>query len=383
MKTYRHLWEHLCSFQNLQAAHEKASRHKTNYPAVRVFAEHRDYHLALLRHELRTKTYRPRPLKKFVLRDPKTRVICKSDFRDRVIHHALVNILQPVFEPRFIYDSYASRQGKGTLAAIKRYETFQRKLTRNGMLVKNARNNNDVVGYALKCDIRHYFDTVDHDILLRIISRRVTDEDVLWLVRTILDHHHSDTPGKGMPLGNWTSQFFANIYLNELDQHVKHHLHATHYIRYVDDFVIMDRSAALLAAHQRAIKDFLGTIKLALHPTKCQIIPLRRGLSFLGFRIFYHHKLPRYRNIRAIRRRLDTHLTGYAERTTDYSTIFTVLQGWDAYAMHANTYRLRTALRERVITGLTHHTANTIPPVPFLFSSPPPVARNGLQTRKL
>src|SRR5262249_2010540 len=117
MKTYRHLWERLCSFENLQLAYEQASRHKTNNPVVLRFAEHAAYQLALLRQELRTKTYRPRPLQKFILRDPKTRVICKSDFRDCVIHHALVNILQPIFEPRFIHDSYASRRGKGTLAA--------------------------------------------------------------------------------------------------------------------------------------------------------------------------------------------------------------------------------------------------------------------------
>ena len=360
MKTYRRLWATLCSKQNLRLAYEKARRHKTNNPAIQAFDEHATYHLALLRHELRHKTYRPQPLQKFVLRDPKTRVICKSDFRDRVIHHALVNILQPIFEPRFIHDSYASRQGKGTLAAIKRYETFARQVTRNGGLVTGARNNNDVVGYALKCDIRHYFDTVHHDTLVRIIAQRVRDDDVLWLVRTILDHHHAQTTGAGMPLGNWTSQFFANIYLNELDQYVKHKLHATRYLRYVDDFVILDRSTTVLEAHREAITTFLRTIHLELHPTKCMIIPLRRGVAFLGFRIFSHYRLPRRRNVRSIRRRLRDLLAMYEDGQVAHERITDTLQGWNAYASHAQTYHLRLRLQSEVLASL----ATMTPPRP-------------------
>lgn len=356
MKTYRHLWEHLCSLENLQLAYEKARRHKTNSPAVRAFAEHHAYHLAVLRHELRTKTYRPQPLQKFILRDPKTRVICKSAFRDRIIHHALINILQPIYEPRFIHDSYASRQGKGTLAAIKRFEHFARKITKNGTPVAHARSANDVIGYALKCDVKHYFDTVDHETLIQIIARHIRDPDVLWLVRTILDNHDAGTAGRGMPLGNWTSQFFANIYLNELDQFVKHDLRAPYYLRYVDDFVILERSSARLQAHQEAIRDFLRTLHLDLHPNKCSIIPLRRGVSFLGSRVFYHYKLVRRRNLRTIRRRITALLDEYEHGTTDHEKIFTTLHGWQAYAMHNNTYRQRQALNEHVIDELQQRT---------------------------
>ena len=145
MKTYNNLWKELANFDNLLSAYEKAKKHKTNNPAVKEFSEHLHCNLVMLLYELCTKTYRPRPLVTFVLKDPKTRIICKSDFRDRIVHHALVRILQPIFELRFIYDSYASRKGKGTLAAIKRYNFFLREITNNGRLIEGARNNNQKV----------------------------------------------------------------------------------------------------------------------------------------------------------------------------------------------------------------------------------------------
>ena len=131
MKTHKHLFEKLISIENLENAYWKARKHKSNNPAVREFEKHWQLHLAILHCELKTKTYKPQALKTFILRDPKTRRISVSDFRDRVVHHALVNILQPIFEPLFIYDSYASRKGKGTMAALKRFETFLRKATKN------------------------------------------------------------------------------------------------------------------------------------------------------------------------------------------------------------------------------------------------------------
>lgn len=175
MKTYKHLYERLCSLENLEDAYWKARRHKTNNPRVKEFDKNWRLHLCNLMRELRNQTYRPQPLRKFVLRDPKTRVICVSEFRDRVVHHALVNILQPIFQPRFIYDSYASQKGKGTFPAIKRFQKFLRQLTKNGKKVLRAANANTVEGFALKADIRHYFDTVDHSVLLDIIRRRIME----------------------------------------------------------------------------------------------------------------------------------------------------------------------------------------------------------------
>lgn len=217
MKTYNNLFAKLCSFENLEQSYELAKKRKYTSKAVQEFEKHWQLHLCILMNELKVKSYKPQPLKRFILRDPKTRVICVSNFRDRIVHHALVNILNPIFEPRFIHDSYASRKGKGTLPALNRFDNFIRKVSKNGKLVFNAKNSNNVEGFVFKADIEHYFDTVDHEILLGIIERLVSDKDILRLVRIILDNYNSGTKGKGMPLGNWTSQFFANIYLNELD----------------------------------------------------------------------------------------------------------------------------------------------------------------------
>jgi retron-type reverse transcriptase len=334
MKTYKHLFDKLCSWDNLYDAYVKARRHKSRNPRVIEFEKHWQLHLATLAREIRTRTYKPKPLRKFILRDPKTRMICVSDFRDRVVHHALINILQPIFEPRFIHDSYASRVGKGTLPSLKRFDDFKRK----------ASKNNTHHAYVLKADIRHYFETVDHDILLSIIAKRVKDTSVLWLARTILDNNPYETLGKGMPLGNWTSQFFANVYLNELDQFVKHKLGVKYYIRYVDDFIILHPHKTTLQEYEQKIKTFLQDLKLELHPHKCAITSLHRGFSFLGYRCFYHHKLVRQRNQRKIHNKLKDLLALYATRVVDAATVLSSIYGWNAYAMHANTFHLRQRL---------------------------------------
>ena len=155
--------------------------------------------LGKLRQELESLTYEPRPLKTFVIRDPKTRVISASAFHDRVVHHALCNIIEPIFDKTFIYDSYVNRKGKGTHAAIKRFDEFKRKVSCNGRLVNGAKFDNTVIGYVLKADIRHYFQEVNHCALLGILKRKIQDETILRLIQTILDNHK--TFGKGMPIG--------------------------------------------------------------------------------------------------------------------------------------------------------------------------------------
>ena len=186
----------------------------------------------------------------FILRDPKTRRISKSDFRDRIVHHAICNIIEPIFDKTFIYDSYANRINKGTHKAIERFDVFKRKASKN-----NTRS-----CYILKADIRHYFETVNHEVLLNIIRNKINDERVLWLIKTILHNHNKIGNGRGnlgMPLGNLTSQFFANVYLDELDQFVKHRLKAKYYIRYVDDFVIVHSSKEKLNEWKKEIDNLM------------------------------------------------------------------------------------------------------------------------------
>ena len=242
MKTYNNFYPEIYSIKNLVLAWKKARKGKTQRDYVIEFEKNLGANLKNLHEELKNETYKPRSLKTFTLRDPKTRKISKSDFRDRVIHHALCNIIEPIFEKTFIYDSCANRKGKGNLFAIKRFYRFIKKVSRNGK-TNGWFNCNQIKGYCLKADIKHYFQEIDHEILIKIIRKKIKDEKVIWLIQRILENNVSDNSRKiGMPLGNLTSQFFANVYLNELDKFVKHTLKEKYYIRYVDDFVLLNSS---------------------------------------------------------------------------------------------------------------------------------------------
>ncbi|MCL5730344.1 MAG: reverse transcriptase/maturase family protein, partial [Candidatus Pacearchaeota archaeon] len=247
MKTYKDLYPEIYSMKNLILAWKEARKGKTKRDYVADFEKDLGANLRALHHELKYQIYEPRLLKTFILRDPKTRKISKSDFRDRIVHHALVRAIEPVFDRSFIYDSCANRKGKGNLFAVQRLDNFLKKVSRNGK-TEGWFNDNQVVGYCFKADIKHYFQEVDHSVLLGIIRKKITDNKVIWLIEKILENNVSDNPaGKGMPLGNLTSQFFANVYLNELDKFVKHQLRAKFYIRYVDDFVLLNSSREKLS----------------------------------------------------------------------------------------------------------------------------------------
>ncbi|MEK6871559.1 MAG: hypothetical protein AABX16_01515, partial [Nanoarchaeota archaeon] len=185
MKTHKNLYEKIYDLKNLIAAYKKARKGKTKKLYVKEFEENLMYNLTMLHNELKNQTYAPRPLKTFILRDPKTRKISKSDFRDRVIHHALIKIIERIFERTFIYDSCENRKGKGNLFAIKRFEAFARKVSRNGKH-NGWFTSNQIKGYCLKADIRHYFQTVDHETLLQIIKKKIADERVIELIERII-----------------------------------------------------------------------------------------------------------------------------------------------------------------------------------------------------
>ncbi len=329
---HRDLWKELCSYDNLFLAYRKARKHKTLKPYVQEFEKDLTKNLLQLQAELQLKAYRPKPLETFIIRDPKTRKISKSHFRDRVIHHALCSIIEPIFDRMFIYDSYANRLNKGTLKAIERFDYFKRKISKN----------NASIAYILKADIKHYFETVNHKILRGIICKRIKDKNILWLVRVILENHKTETSGRGMPLGNLTSQFFANVYLNNLDQYVKNRLKARYYIRYVDDFVILSDSKKELEFYKKKLDEFLEKeLDIALHPEKTKILELNAGLGFLGLRIFPRHKLLKKSNIRKFRNKLSKLEEQYDNKQIDYDKVYDAIEGWVAYSKTADTYNLR------------------------------------------
>ena len=319
------LYSEIISLKNLILAHKRARKGKTKKNYVKNFEENLAYNLKVLYDELNYQMYIPRPLVSFILRDPKTRKISKSDFRDRIVHHALIRVIEPLFDKTFIYDSCANRKGKGNLFALKQFELFQRKVT----------NNLQTKAFCLKADIKHYFQKVDREILFKIIKRKISGGKIINLIKLILDNFNEN---KGMPLGNLTSQFFANVYLNELDRFVKHKLKAKYYIRYVDDFVILHKSNSQLEEWKIEISNFLKEkLKLELHQNKSRIINLSKGVDFVGFRNFYYFRLLRKRNIGNIKRKIDL----FNQGEISCEKLSEIFLGWNAYAKWANSYKLR------------------------------------------
>jgi len=345
MKTFKNPYEKIASKKNLILAWKKARKGKTKKDYVIEFEKDLPHHLNNLHEELISQTYSPKSLQTFILRDPKTRKISKSEFRDRIIHHALCNIIESIFDKTFIEDNCASRINKGSIFALNRFEKFRGKITKNSTSS----------GYCFKADIKHYFEEINHEILLEILQRKIKCEKTVWLIKQIMqnkiarererDAESLLSNSKGMPLGNLTSQFFANIYLNELDQFMKHKLKAKYYIRYVDDFVILHTSKKQLEIWKKEIETFLNEkLKLELHPDKSRIIDLSKGVDFVGFRNFYNYKLLRKRNVNNILRKINS----YNEGEISLDKLFESFEGWSAYAKWSNSYNLRKNLIKKI-----------------------------------
>lgn len=292
MKRYDNLFEEIVDFETLYLAYEEARRHR-HFKAEVVSAGNRiEAILHQLIFELNTGEWRPQQYYNFECRtEVKRRIINAPSFRDRILHHAIVMAVRPLFEKKFIFDSYATIPGKGTHKAVKRLQHF----------IRCAQARNKPV-YVLQCDIRHYYDSVDHEILKRIIRRTIADKRLLEVWDKIIDGYNEDT-GVGIPIGALTSQLSANIYLNVLDHFVKECIGAKWYLRYMDDFLIVANDKETLHKYLADIKWLLeGHLKLHLNP-KTKIYPICRGADFAGFRIFADRILPRKRNIKAAKKR--------------------------------------------------------------------------------
>ncbi len=237
-----------------------------------------------LHNELAAKAYKHSNYHAFNISDPKPRNIHKASVRDRLLHHALYRELYPFFDRTFIADSYSCRKYKGTHKAMERFRAFSCKVSRN----------NTRTVWVLKCDIRKFFASVDQGVLIEIVKGYVPDADIVALISDIVGSFHSTREGKGLPLGNLTSQLLVNIYMNEFDQFVKHKLKAKHYIRYADDFVFMSEDKAWLESILPQVSAFLGErLKLLLHPDKVFIKTLASGVDFLGWVHFQNHRVVR------------------------------------------------------------------------------------------
>ena len=240
-------------------------------------------HIMTLHNDLVQKTYCHGAYSAFKINDPKPRDIHKASVRDRLIHHAIYRVLYPYFDRKFIYDSFSCRDNKGTHRAMNRFREYGRKVSRN----------NTRTVWVLKCDIKKFFASIDHEILNGILKRHIGESDTLWLLAEVIGSFHGRT-GVGLPLGNLTSQLLVNIYMNELDHFIKRELKVRYYVRYADDFVFFHENRSFLNELIPRIAGFLETkLKLSLHPDKVFIKTLASGVDFLGWIHFPHHRVLR------------------------------------------------------------------------------------------
>ncbi len=334
------LYARICSFDNIEHAYRKARKGKRGKESVANFEYHLEEELLGLRNSLLLRTWRPGRYHSFNIHHPKRRLISAAPFRDRVVHHALCNIIVPLWERRFVFDSYANRVGKGTHRAIMRCQEFARRFQ-----------------YVLQCDIEQFFPSVDHLILEELFRKVIKNEATLDLISTILtsganvhtqsykmrwlpnDDLWATHRQRGLPIGNLTSQFWANVYLNPLDHFVKRDLHCSAYLRYVDDFLLFANEKRTLNRWKEAIEVRSERFRMTLHPP--QVYPVRTGIPFLGFRIFPTHRRIKNRRGLAFRRRFRKLHDQWTRGLIERSKLEASARGWAAHAAWGDTYNLR------------------------------------------
>ncbi len=342
MKNYRHIFELMVSPEHLFSAWDAFKKEKRAKADVMAFERDLEQHVFQLHRDLKNKTYRHGPYTGFYISDPKLRHIHKATVRDRVLHHAIFSMLNPIFEPGFIADSFSCRIGKGSHRGVERLARMLRAESRNG--TRRC--------FALKCDVRKFFDSVDHEILLGILKRRVADPDAMWLLREIVNSFSTGQRdlfhARGLPIGNLTSQLFANVYMNEFDQFVKHELRVKRYARYTDDFVIVSGDREYLEKLIEPMARFLGdALKLRLHPDKVAIVRYGKGVDFLGYVQYPHYRLMREESESRMLRKLRHAESLYRQGEFDEARMNAVVQSYLGALSHADGHRLGETIRNR------------------------------------
>lgn len=304
------------------------------------FERNLEENLFYLYRELQSGTYRHSHYTSFYINDPKKRHIFKAIIRDRVVHHAVYRILYPIFDKSFIYDSYSCRNNKGVYRAVNRL----------GQFAKIISQNNTRPCFALKCDIAKFFDSVDHDILFRLVQKKIREQNTLALLWEIVSSYSCKDSRErgGLPIGNLTSQLFANIYLNEFDQFMKHGLKVKYYLRYCDDFIILDSDVKKLQEFLEVINGFLfSSCKLNLHPQKIVFKKLRQGMDFCGYLVLPHHRLLRTKTKKRILAKVSQNAVRLKRRTIASEKFDQSLQSYFGLLKHCHSYKLKIHLEQK------------------------------------
>lgn len=346
MKRRKHIYPLVYDFQNLLLASRKAQKGKRFRKDVAQFNLNLEKEIIQLQHELKNKTYQHGAYHDFLIIEGKKRTISSAPYRDRVIHHALCNIIEPILDNSFIYDSYACRKGKGSHAAVDRATHFIR---------KNR--------YAIKIDIQKYFNNIQHNILRQILQKKIGDKNVLWLIDNILESYQPKSdydeqgnrlfdflPLTGIPIGNLTSQLFANVYMNYFDHYVKEVLHCEAYIRYVDDFILLSDSKRRLNEWKHEIVRYLKEhLHLSIHDNKSHVIDIKYGIDFLGYRIFKSHRLLRNGNGHRFLRKLKRNIENYHQGIIPLQSLTDSVVSWVGHVSHADSWGLRTSIFNQAV----------------------------------
>lgn len=338
------MYTEVTSWENLLQAFKNASRGKRGHPDVAEFEYRLEDNILLLQHELQQQNYQPGRYQSFYIHEPKQRLISAAPFRDRVVHHALCQIIEPIFEASFISDSYANRIGKGTHRALNRTQYFSRRFK-----------------YVLQCDLKQFFPSIDSAILKQILSKKILDKDVLWLIDQIItsgnginretyemvyfpkDDLFAINRPRGLPIGNLTSQFWANVFLNPFDHFVKRELRCPAYVRYVDDFLLFSNEKQELWHWKKVISRRLEKFRLILH-SGAQPRPVTEGIPFLGFRIFPEKRRLKRRKGIYFQRKFKKMIKAYQRGALPFSETTDSVRGWINHVRYGNTVGLRKAL---------------------------------------
>ena len=334
-----HRWD------NLLLAYRKASRGKRSRPAVAAFEYRLEDNLFQLQYELSNEVYQPGPYASFTIHEPKHRLISAAPFRDRVVHHALCQVIEPAFEASFIHHSYANRIGKGTHSALDLCQKWAGRYQ-----------------YVLQCDVRQFFPSIDHSILQRILNRRIQDGSIRQLCARILnsgvnvlseqydmvyfpgDNLFAINRPRGLPIGNLTSQFWANCYLNAFDHFIIRQLGCSAYLRFVDDFLLFSNDKNTLWRWRKAIIERLAKLRLTLHESSAYPKPVAEGIPFLGFVVYPTHRLLKRRKGISYRRKLKRMLEAYRKNQIDLDALEHSLQGWINHVRYGDTWGLRRTM---------------------------------------
>lgn len=330
-------FKQIYDFDNLLSAAYSCRKGKAKASATLIFFDNLEENIIQLQNELMWDMYQMSLYYHFYVFEPKRRLISAPHFRDRVVHRAIYNIIEPLFNKGFIFDSYACRKNKGTHKGADRAQHF----------IRNVEHKYGKA-YALKADIKRYFSSIDHLILKNILRAKIRCKRLIALLEYIIDNSPSDELGVGIPLGNLTSQIFANIYLNELDRFVKHKLNAKNYIRYMDDFVIIHHDKNQLHQWRQQIESFLLFELRLTTNSKTQVFPIAkehgRSLDFLGYRIYSTHRLLRKSSVKRIKTNLKKLHKQYAQGKISLADCKPSIQSWLGHASHAQTHGLKKAL---------------------------------------